>query len=381
MQVLIAPDSFKETLTGEAAASAMADGVRDIWPNATCVLLPLSDGGEGFGETVALAWEAAGEPIEWVGAHVRGPRSDMPPLAWVRARYAVSGPRAVLESATAVGLGLLPPELRNPLQTTTLGVGDLLRAALDDGASDIVLGLGGTCTVDGGAGLLVSLGARLLGSDGTELPPLPAHLPDVTKVDLTRLDPRLESVRLRVACDVTNPLLGEHGAAFVYGPQKGATVQDLVTLEAALSHWADLLDPNGTRRNLPGVGAAGGLSFALQILGAEPVPGAELVAELVDLNGHIAQADVILTGEGRFDAQTLQGKIPGLVAARAAQQGKPVYGVCGTTGDGADALTDVFTAIECITPEGSSREEAFRHAAANLRAATARALTRWCCFA
>ncbi len=329
MRVLIAPDSYKGTLTSVEVARALADGWLRARPGDEVRLAPLADGGEG---TLA-AVEAAGG---WVRreAAVRDPLGRPIRAAWL---ISADGTRAVIEMARASGLSRVAPAERDPRGATTAGTGDLLRAALDAGVRDVVLGIGGSATTDGGAGML-----RTLGADVAD---------DLGAVDLAGLDPRLATLRARVASDVTNPLLGPIGAAAVYGPQKGATPEDVAWLDARLARFADALEAATGRceRDTPGAGAAGGLGFGLLCLadrfaGLELVPGVNLVMAAAGFDDALATADLVLTGEGRIDAQTAYGKTALGVARRAKAAGVPCIAVGGSvTPEGEAALAIVGT--------------------------------------
>lgn len=327
MRVLIAPDSYKGTLTSVEVARALADGWHRARPADELHLAPLADGGEG----TLVAIEAAGG---WrrVEAEARDPLGRT-----IRAPWLVrdDGAVAVIEMAAASGLSRVAAHERDAVRATSAGAGDLLRAALDAGIRDVVLGIGGSATTDGAAGLLAALGARV--GEGLD------------RVDLTELDPRLAELRLRVACDVSNPLLGPDGAAAVYGPQKGASTADVEALDARLARWADALEAaTGRRERLtPGAGAAGGMGFGLLCLAdrmasLELRPGIDLVMEAAGFDAALAGADLVLTGEGRIDAQTAFGKTALGVARRAQAAGVPCIAVGGgVTPEGVEALAAV----------------------------------------
>jgi glycerate kinase len=325
--VLIAPDSFKGSLTSVEVAEALAAGWRRARPGDPILLAPLADGGEG----TLVAIEAAGG---WTGqaAIVQDPLFREVRSRWLRS---VDGTRAVVELAQASGLSLVDPAERDPLHASTVGTGQLLVAVLDAGVRRITLGIGGSATTDGGWGLLHALGARwvgeqpaVAGEDG------PAWNP--AAIDLSGLDPRLVDVELRIACDVTNPLLGPSGAAATYGPQKGADPEMVLQLEATLDRYADALEAATGRREreTPGAGAAGGTAFGLlcvrdRFRSLELVPGVDLVGEEIDLDGKLHEASVVLTGEGRIDSQTAFGKTALGVARRAEAAGIPCIAVGG----------------------------------------------------
>jgi len=291
MKIVIAPDSFKESLTALDVARAIEGGVRAIWPNADCILLPMADGGEG---TVQALVDASG------GRRISQTVSD--PLGRpVQADYGVLGDdvTAVIEMAEASGLHRVSGHERNPDLTSSRGTGELIRAALDSGTRRLILGLGGSATNDGGAGMLAALGARLLDAEGADLPEGGAALAQLSRLDLSALDPRLQQAELVIASDVTNPLCGPQGASAVFGPQKGASADQIKTLDDALNHFADCLAEATAidARHQAGAGAAGGLGVSLMALGGELKPGIEVVAEAVGLAAVMAGADLVFTGD------------------------------------------------------------------------------------
>ncbi len=328
VHVVISPDSFKGSLAADRVADALAAGLRRVRPDVETVLRPIADGGEG---TVAAALRAGYRPHT---VRVSGP--DGRP---VDATLAVDGRTVVVELATAAGLGQL--ERPAPTTATTRGVGQLLAAALDHGVQRIVLGIGGSATNDGGAGMLQALGVRLLEADGTELPPGGGALARLDRIDVSGLDPRLHGVELVVASDVTNPLVGPDGAAAVFGPQKGATPEQVAELDAALGRYAAVLgrDVGTDPSRMRGAGGAGGTAAgALAVLGASVVSGAGLVCDLVGLAEALEGAVLAVTGEGALDEQTLAGKAPGEVAARAGAAGVPCLALAGVVRLAADRL-------------------------------------------
>jgi glycerate kinase len=336
LHVLVAPDSFKGSLSSVEVTRALAQGWTLIRPDDELVFAPLADGGEG---TLAAIAEAGG--WEWQECLAHDPLGRPLTARWLRS---ADGARAAMELAEASGLSRLTDgEPRAPLAATTDGTGEVLRAVLDAGVRDVVLGVGGSATTDGGSGLLRALGA-VFATDARR--PLQGPIPDISAIDLAGLDTRLSSLRLRVACDVTNPLLGETGAAAVYAPQKGAWPDDVEILDAWLSRYADLLETaSGTpARSIPGAGAAGGTGFGLLCLASrmssfELIPGVELVMTAIGFDELLARADLVVTGEGSVDAQTAFGKTALGVARRAAAAGVPCVAVGGTvTGEGLSVL-------------------------------------------
>jgi glycerate kinase len=372
MRVVVAPDKFKGSLDAAGAAAALAAGVRDVIPGAVCELVPMADGGDG---TVA-AFLASGATPRTV--RVTGPLG-----APADATYARDGDVAIVEMAAASGL-VLVHERRDARRATTRGTGELLRDALDGGATRIVLGIGGSATTDGGAGALAALGARFLDAHGAALEPSPDALARVVRIDLAGIDPRLRAsagsaqavVDLAIACDVDNPLLGPNGAAAVYGPQKGASPDDVAFLDGVLARLADAMTAATGRdlRAVPGAGAAGGLGWALaSACGARLERGVALVAEVRGLARALDGADWCFTGEGRIDEQTLRGKVVDGVAALARAAGVPVVAFGGSVDLAVEsALRARGVRCVAITPGAVSLEEAMRDARANLRAAAAR---------
>lgn len=347
MRILIASDKFKGSATGSEVAAALADGIREIIPDAVVNAAPIADGGEG---TVDAA-VASGFTL--VTVSVTGPTGRP-----VDAVFALRDQEAVIEMAAASGLDVLPNGEKDALGATSRGTGELIVAALDRGATSIVLGVGGSACTDGGAGMLQALGVALRTED-RPVRPGGAGLVDLVSADISGLDPRLDGVSFMLAADVDNPLLGDRGAAAVFAPQKGASADDVAVLEAGLSRLAALVDalpgvrPSATA---PGAGAAGGVGYAaLAVLGAVREPGIDVIQRLTGLEARLADADLVITGEGSLDDQSLGGKTPLGVSAAAARAGKPVVAVCGrTTLDAAQAESAGFAkvyALSTIEPE------------------------------
>jgi glycerate kinase len=339
-------------------AEALAEGVRRVWGGADVALLPLSDGGDGWVESTVAA--AGGS---FVDVPVQGPMGET-----VDARYGLldegDATTAVIEMATASGLVLVPADERDPRRATTSGTGELIRHALDRGARRLLVGIGGSATNDGGAGMAAALGARLIDGSGGELPPGGAALAELGHVDLSGLDPRLKDVEIVVASDVDNPLLGEQGASAVYGPQKGASSEVVCELDAALRHFADLVEDAVGRpiRDEPGAGAAGGLGFGLMAFcGASLRPGVDLALDALGADGLFRDASLVITAEGRVDEQTLAGKLPVGVARRARRHGVPVVAVGGAVApiDGAllERFHDEGILVVCSSVEGPAPED------------------------
>lgn len=347
MRILIASDKFKGSATGSEVAAALADGIREVIPDAVVDAAPVADGGEG---TVDAAVASGFTPVT---VSVTGPTGRP-----VDATFAVRGDEAIIEMAAASGLDVLPNGEKAALEATSRGTGELIAAALDRGATSIVLGVGGSACTDGGAGMLQALGVALRTED-RPVRPGGAGLVDLVSADISGLDPRLAGVSVVLAADVDNPLLGDRGAAAVFAPQKGASADDVAVLEAGLARLAELVDPlPGVRASAsaPGAGAAGGVGYAaLAVLGAVREPGIDVIQRLTGLADRIAGADLVITGEGSLDDQSLGGKTPLGVSAAAKRAGKPVVAVCGrTTLDASQAASAGFAniyALSDIEPE------------------------------
>ena len=333
MKIVIAPDSFKDSLSAEKVADAIAAGLAEVLPHAHLVKCPMADGGEGTVEAIVAAGNG-----QLRRNQVQGPLGEPAEAHW---GWLPDSHTAIIEMAEASGLQLVAPAQRDACISSTYGTGELIRAALDAGARRVILAIGGSATNDAGAGALQALGLGLFDDQGNSLARGGLALAGVVRIDLTGLDPRLTEVRFEIAADVNNPLCGEHGASAIFGPQKGASAEQVRLLDQALGHFADhcaQVLPKDVRDE-PGSGAAGGLGFAAKaFFGAQFRPGVEVVAELVGLAEAVKDADLVITGEGRFDAQTLRGKTPFGVARIAQANGVPVVVLAGTLGEGYQAL-------------------------------------------
>ncbi len=363
MKIVIAPDSYKESLSALEVANAIEQGFREIWPDADYVKLPVADGGEGTVEAMVAA--TAGRIVD---VDVTGPLGEP-----VTAFFGLSGDErtAFIEMAAASGLEQVPVALRDPLKTTSWGTGELIRHALDAGVDHIIIGLGGSATNDGGAGMVQALGAKLLDARQNEIGKGGAALDALARIDISQLDPRLAACRIEVACDVTNPLTGKEGASAVFGPQKGATAETIDRLDTALVHYAQVIarDLEVDVLELAGGGAAGGMGAALYAFcGAQLRRGIEIVTDALQLDACVADADLVVTGEGRMDSQTIHGKVPVGVAKVAKRYHKPVIGIAGSlTADvgivhehGLDAVFSVIYTICTL-------DDALKNAAENVR--------------
>ena len=366
MKIVIAPDSYKGSLTALEVAKEIEAGFREIFPHAEYVKLPMADGGEG---TVAAMVAATGGSL--VAKEVIGPLGEP-----IKAYYGLTGDgkTAIIEMAAAGGLALVAPQLRNPLKSTTYGVGELIKGALDAGISHLIIGIGGSATNDGGAGMLQALGANLLDHGGHEIGFGGGALVDLDRIDISNLDSRLKRCRMETACDVDNPLTGPKGASAVFGPQKGATPEMVAQLDDNLAHFAALIDRDlGVQvDNLPGAGAAGGMGAALRAFcGSVLRPGIDIVMETVGLEGAVQGADLVITGEGRIDSQTIHGKAPIGVARVAKRFGKPVIAIAGSLSPDVNVVYEYgIDAVFSVLSQVGTAEEAFLSAAANVRSAS-----------
>ena len=370
MKIVVAVDSFKGSMRSDEAGSIIAGGLREALGDAEITVIPVADGGEGTTDAVIRATGGGLRSVE-----VTGPLGHR-----VTAVYGLlpDGKTAVMEMSSASGIELVPAARLDPMKATTSGTGELMRAAIEDGARDLILGIGGSATVDGGIGMAQALGYRLLTADGSECGRGGGALATIATIDSTGVMPAVRECRIRVACDVTNPLLGERGAARVFGPQKGATPEMVEELERGLAHLAGLWIHQGMldRVDRPGDGAAGGLGAGLRALcSAEIVSGADLVAEITGFNREIADADLLVTGEGRTDDQTADGKLPVVLAAQARAAGAKAILISGTVAGDLGRLNDLFDEIHAAVDEDVPLEDALAHGRENL-AATARRVGR-----
>lgn len=359
MRIVIAPDSFKGSLSSLEVAQAMERGVRRVLPHSTTVLLPLSDGGEGLVDSLVVA--SGGKLVEY---EVQGPLGSP-----VTAKMGLlgDGQTAVIEMAQASGLTLIKEEERNPLFTSTFGTGELMRHALDSGCTKLIIGIGGSATNDGGMGMAQALGFRFLDAKGELLGSGGGELARLASIDTSQVDPRIKGVQIEVACDVDNPLTGPQGAAHIYGPQKGATPVMVEFLDAALANYDRVLQKD-LAQNVgltPGAGAAGGLGAGLMALvGGKLVSGIELVLRVLGFAEKTKGAQLVLTGEGKFDAQSAYGKVPVGVARQSQKLGVPVVVVAGTVLPDAEVLhKEGITAYFSIQNKPMSLQEAMENGA------------------
>jgi len=370
MRIVVCPQEFKGTLTAMEAAEAMSEGTRRALPDAAIDIVPLSDGGPGLQDVL----------VGTVGGRMMTESVEDPLARSVEAEWAVlDDGTAVIEMAAAAGLWRVAEDERDPMIATTYGVGQLIRAALDHGCRRIIVGLGGSATNDGGAGMSAALGVRRLDVNGDMAPPGGAALAKLDRIDVAGLDPRVKETTVIAATDVRNPLCGPEGASIVYGPQKGATPEQAKELDAALGRWAEVIERDVGLRvaDIEGAGAAGGLGAGLiAFCGAEVRPGFDVVAEVVHLREALGRADLVITGEGRLDGQTVFGKTVSGVARLAGEYGVPVIVVPGALGEGWESMRPLVKAIEPVTPT-TTLKQALSNPAEALAAATENAVRQW----
>ncbi len=369
MKILIAPDSFKETQSSSLAADSIKAGVLTVFPDAEIDTIPVADGGEG---TVDALTEGMG------GRKIR--KTVTGPLGTpVEAMYGIlPGGVGVIEMASASGLALIPPSARNPLVTTTRGTGELILDAVEKGCREIIIGIGGSATNDGGTGMARALGYRFLDASGSELAEGGGSLSHLDSIDTSKVTAELASVTFRVACDVKNPLYGPDGASAVYGPQKGAASEDVTLLDENLRRLSMVVkrDMGLAIDDVPGTGAAGGLGFGLMAFcGAELKSGIEIILDLVDFDDRLEGVDLVITGEGRIDGQSIYGKVPVGIAGRAKKRDIPVLVLVGGIGKGVDAVYDYgIDAVMGSVNNAMSLEEAMERSRELLVDAASRAM-------
>ncbi|WP_305816070.1 glycerate kinase [Photobacterium leiognathi] len=362
MKIIIAPDSYKESLTAMEVATAIENGFRQVIPNAEYIKLPMADGGEG---TVQSLVDASNGTI--IEHSVTGPLGEQ-----VNGFFGLmgDGKTAIIEMAAASGLHLVSPDLRNPMLTTSFGTGELILAALDKGVEHIIVGIGGSATNDGGIGMAQAFGVRFLDENNKQISYGGGALDRLHRIDMSNIDPRLRSVKLDVACDVDNPLCGEKGASQVFGPQKGATPEMVTQLDNNLDHYAEIIkrDLGKDVKDMAGAGAAGGMGAALLgLFNAQLRPGIEIVMDAVNLADALKDADLVITGEGRIDSQTINGKTPIGVARTAKRFNKPVIGIAGSLSYDCNVVHEHgIDAVFSVVPRSVSLAEALAEAAINV---------------
>lgn len=370
MKIVTAPNAFKGSLTATEAAIAMEAGIRRIIPEAEVIQVPVADGGDGLVEVAVEALNGEMRSLE-----VAGPRNSTLEANFC---YVQSMDLVTVEMALASGLALLPEDLQDPTLTTTFGTGELIKAGLDIGVSRINVGIGGSATNDGGIGMAQALGVRFLDKNGSELPGIGASLASIVKIDLSGLDPRIRETTIEAVCDVENPLYGPEGAAFVYGPQKGASPEQVKELDKGLKNLAELIqkDLGMDVADMPGAGAAGGLGAGLHaFLGAKLCKGIDLIFDLVGLPKKLSGADLALTGEGQIDFQTVFGKAPGGVGVAARAQGIPCFAIAGSIGkELGDLHKSGINAVFSLCPGPMTLEESMKLSKENVTRVTEQAI-------
>lgn len=374
MKIIIAPDSYKESLTAMEVATAIETGFRQVMPTAEYIKLPMADGGEG---TVQSLIDATNGTI--IQHAVTGPLGEQVPGFF---GIMGDGKTAVIEMAAASGLHLVTPEQRNPLLTTSYGTGELILAALDHGVEHIIVGIGGSATNDGGIGMAQALGVQLRDSNGQPLGFGGRALAQLATIDISHIDPRLATIKLEVACDVDNPLCGPKGASQVFGPQKGATPAMVVELDKNLAHYAAIMhrDLAIDVKHMAGAGAAGGMGAALLgLFNAQLRSGIEIVIDAVNLETIVKDADLVITGEGRIDSQTIHGKTPIGVARTAKKFNKPVIGIAGCLSQDCGVVHQHgIDAVFSIVPAAMNLEQAFKDAAINVELTARNVAAMYC---
>ncbi len=363
MKIIIAPDSFKESLTSLEVATAVESGFKEIYPNATYIKLPIADGGEGTVEALVLATNG-----KVVKTKVTGPLGNN-----IDSFYGVCGDEktVVIEMVASSGLDLVPFDKRNPLITTSFGTGELILKALDAGFRKFIIGIGGSATNDAGAGMLQALGVKLLDIHGKEIAYGGGSLSSLVRIDIDKLDSRILESHIEVACDVNNPLTGANGASAIFGPQKGATPQMVKILDDCLSHFANMVKRNLGKEidKQNGAGAAGGMGAALQgFLNAKLLPGVEIIIEQTKLKNLVQNANLVITGEGRIDGQSIFGKAPVGIATLAKEYNVPVIAIAGSLGKDVNLVREYgINAVFSVVNTPCTLEDALKNAEENVR--------------
>lgn len=356
MNILIAPDSFKESLSAKQVCECIQTGFSEIFPNANYRILPLADGGEG---TVGVLLESLKGQLQY--ANVSDPLGRP-----IKAQWALldNGKTALIEIAATSGLDLITTKERNPNKATSFGTGEIIRHALDCGVEKILIGLGGSATNDAGAGIFQALGGRLFDAQGIELTKGGLALQQLAGIDFSNLDPRCKSIEMVIACDVSNPLCGENGASAIFGKQKGATPQDIIELDKALANFAKIAQQDCQQS---GFGAAGGMPLGLSLaFNIQIKSGIDMVLDILNINQALENCDLVITGEGQMDNQTLQGKVPFGIAKMAKNRGIPVIGIAGSLGKDIEELYSVIDATFDTVRSPASLEQVLAEAKVNL---------------
>ncbi|OZM56644.1 glycerate kinase [Lottiidibacillus patelloidae] len=356
MKIVIAPDSYKGSLTSLEVGTTMKEAFLKEVPGATIDVVPMADGGEGTLDTLLFATNGKRFHVE-----VTGPLGEP-----VETAYGVLGTSntVVIETANIAGLPMVPSEIRNPMNTTSYGVGEAIIEAVKSGHRDFIIGLGGSATNDGGLGMLQALGVKFVDENEGEVSPFASSLSSIKKVDFSALNPIVKDCKFRIASDVNNPLCGEQGATAVFGPQKGATSKQVKELDFTLKQYAQLIEETLgiEHQSTPGAGAAGGLGFAFLLIGAEIISGSEIIAEATNVVEKIRHANWVITGEGQSDYQTLYGKVPAFIAKAGKRYNVPTILISGGLGDGYEKLYDYFVSCHSITAGPISLEACIKNA-------------------
>lgn len=359
---VLAPDSYKESLTAKEVCDAMEKGICKVYPDSKFIKVPMADGGEGTVQSLVDATKGVLKKVS-----VLGPKDE-----YVNARYGLlgDGTTAVIEMSEASGINLINKEERNPLLTHTYGTGQLIVHCIESGIKKIIIGIGGSATNDGGMGMAMALGVKFYNKDNKLLPLGGGYLDRLHRIDISEINPLLKNVEVIVACDVTNPLTGENGATVVYGPQKGATPEIVKRLELNLVHYANIIETQIGKsfKNEPGSGAAGGLGGGLLVFtNAKLEKGIDIVIKHTGLEDKIMKSDFVFTGEGKTDEQTLHGKTPYGVAKVALRYNKPIFAISGQLGSNLEKLYEVgFTGIFCILPKITMLDDAIANSKKNI---------------
>ncbi|MFC0015444.1 MULTISPECIES: glycerate kinase [Allobacillus] len=359
MKIVLAPDSFKGSLSSSEVTQVMERAIKDVDHSYTVVSKPMADGGEGTIEAMLTSREG-----KKVNVQCTGPLGEPIDSSYIL----FNSNEAVIELAEIAGLTLVPTQKRNPDHTTTYGLGEVILDAMDRGTKSIMIGLGGSATNDGGLGMLIALGMKAWDKDGRPLSGYGSNLHHVQSISFEHMDKRLKDVDIKVACDVTSPLCGDQGASVVFGPQKGATDQQVKQYDQSLHHYANIIENNlgQSYQNIPGAGTAGGLGFALLTIGGQLNSGAKLIGEAIHLEKEIQEADLVITGEGQSDEQTLYGKAPGFVASLANKHRVPVVLLSGSLSSDQKSLNNVFTSCFSIVNRPLTLEESMNEVEALL---------------
>ena len=367
MNIVIAPDSFKGSIEAKKVSKCIQNGVKKVFPSASCITIPLADGGEGTLD--AILQSKQGETLK---CYIHNPLGKT-----ILSRFGIfQKTKCIIEVADAIGINLIPNNHKTILQANSYGVGELIKVALDNNCNEIYISLGGSATNDAGIGLLSALGIRFLDSKNECIEPIPSNIKKIENIDISGLDPRIHNTSFYILCDVNNHLCGPHGATLTYGKQKGADDLEIKQLETAFQHLIQICKKEKivSKHNIDGSGAAGGLGFALlTFVEAKRLSGINFILDIVDFDKKIKNADLIITGEGKIDGQSIYGKVPIGVATRAAQYHIPTIAIVGSIGENADLVYDYnIAAIEACVSKPMLLDEAIKNSTTNIENATIR---------